>query len=216
MEEAESPSVATWSIAQVAGWVHTLDGIEDAVGLVARICDEEVDGNALMLYKDKLQVKQDLHISEAKATRLFQAIEGLRADSVASAAAVAATGGTGAAAADTGMHSVTRTPGTEAWTHAESLLQNTWVKQGVYDFVQLIGVLEIQNPRLLAQYESFKASMRDKGVTKSNELLVFHGCSSAAVTSIGHDGFQKGFQNTSTWQRFGPGFYFALQVSGCC
>ena len=33
MEGPEPPSVATWSIAHVAGWVQTLDEIEDAVGL---------------------------------------------------------------------------------------------------------------------------------------------------------------------------------------
>ena len=48
-----------------------------------------------------------------------------------------------------------------------------------------------------------------------NEQLVFHGCANSAIDSIAAKGFLKSFQTSAagSWQRFGPGFYFALQVS---
>jgi hypothetical protein len=49
-------------------------------------------------------------------------------------------------------------------------------------------------------------------VVNGNEMLVFHGCGVDAIESIAEKGFLKSFQNTAAWQRFGPGFYFALQV----
>ena len=61
------------------------------------------------------------------------------------------------------------------------------------------------------RYEAFKAGMR-AGVVNGNEMLVFHGCGVDAIESIAEKGFLKSFQNTAAWQRFGPGFYFALQV----
>ena len=48
-----------------------------------------------------------------------------------------------------------------------------------------------------------------------NEQLVFHGCAADAIPSILAHGFQRKFWKSAAgdWQRFGPGFYFALQVS---
>jgi hypothetical protein len=85
------------------------------------------------------------------------------------------------------------------------------MKHGVHEFAKLIEVKEIQNAPMRDRYEAFKAGMRE-GVVNGNEMLVFHGCGSGAIESIAEKGFLKSFQNTAAWQRFGPGFYFALQV----
>ena len=106
---------------------------------------------------------------------------------------------------------VIRGPGSEIWTHADSLLQNTWMKHGVYKLMQMTEVQEIQNTPMRDRYEAYKAGMRE-GVVNGNEMLVFHGCGADAIESIAEKGFLKSFQNTAAWQRFGPGFYFALQV----
>ena len=104
--------------------------------------EEEVDGFTLMAYKDKLEVKGGLRLSEGKAARLFAAIEQLRATPGATAVAKAGgTGGGGAAPTAYVIHG----PGSEIWTHADSLLQNTWMKHGLHEFMRLIEVKEIQN-----------------------------------------------------------------------
>jgi len=85
------------------------------------------------------------------------------------------------------------------------------MKHGLHEFMRLIEVKEIQNASMRDRYEAFKAGMR-AGVVNGNEMLVFHGCGADAIESIAEKGFLKSFQNTAAWQRFGPGFYFALQV----
>ena len=85
------------------------------------------------------------------------------------------------------------------------------MKHGLHEFMRLIEVKEIQNASMRDRYEAFKAGMR-AGVVNGNEMLVFHGCGIDAIESIAEKGFLKSFQNTAAWQRFGPGFYFALQV----
>lgn len=115
-------------------------------------------------------------------------------------------------------------PGTEAWMHADSLLQNTWVKRDTYEFLQLLSVQEVNNDTLRQRYESYKRNLLalDGSVIRNgNEQLVFHGCAADAIPSILANGFQKRFWKSAAgnWQRFGPGFYFALQVSMtlyCC
>ena len=104
-----------------------------------------------------------------------------------------------------------RGPGTEAFTHASSLLQNTWIKRERFTFDRLFEVKEIDNPRLTNRYNAYKSTLPDDG----NESLVFHGCEPEALQKICADGFLAEFQKSSTgsWQRFGPGFYFALQAS---
>eukprot|EP01043_Picozoa_sp_COSAG02_P069170 COSAG02_NODE_11750_length_1662_cov_1.015355_1_plen_460_part_10 len=105
-------------------------------------------------------------------------------------------------------------PGSVAYIHADSLLQNTWINRQRHEFVQLIQVKEIDNPRLHHRYEKYKDGLPDD-ITNGNEQLVFHGCSEEAVGSIVENGFLKSFQTSAAgeWQRFGPGFYFALQAS---
>eukprot|EP01047_Picozoa_sp_COSAG01_P053158 COSAG01_NODE_5667_length_4111_cov_6.282154_1_plen_288_part_00 len=95
-------------------------------------------------------------------------------------------------------------PGSHAWTHSSSLLENTWIKEGQYAFLQLIDVEEIQNPELWSKYEAYKESMRSFAVN-GNELMLFHGCSEAAIDSISRGGFLKSFQTTAagSWQRYG-------------
>ena len=206
-EEGVPPLAAGWSVEEVAAWVLTLEEIDDLEAVAAKVREEKVDGFTLMAYKDKLEVKSDLSLRGGEAARLFAEIEQLRATpgTTAVAAAVATAGGTTATAY------VIHGPGSEIWTHANSLLQNTWMKHGLHEFMRLIEVKEIQNASMRDRYEAFKAGMR-AGVVNGNEMLVFHGCGVDAIESIAEKGFLKSFQNTAAWQRFGPGFYFALQV----
>ena len=104
--------------------------------------------------------------------------------------------------------------GTEAYTLADSLLQNTWIKRDKYSFLQLDEVKLIINPILQKRYDEYKASM-PTDVLNGNEQAFFHGCSEGVVGSIAENGFKKEFWRTSSgdWQRFGPGFYFAPQSS---
>jgi hypothetical protein len=104
--------------------------------------------------------------------------------------------------------------GTEAYTLADSLLQNTWIKRDKYSFLQLDEVKLIINPILQKRYDEYKASM-PTDVLNGNEQAFFHGCSEGVVDSIAENGFKKEFWRTSSgdWQRFGPGFYFAPQSS---
>ena len=202
-EEGMPPLAAGWSVEEVAAWVLTLEGIDDLEAVAAKVRAEKVGGFAMMAYKDRLEVKGDLSLSGGEAARLFAAIEQLRAVPGKPAAKAGGTGGTTVYA----MHE----PGSEIWTHADSLLQNTWMKHGLHEFMRLIEVKEIQNAPMRDRYEAYKAGMRE-GVVNGNEMLVFHGCGVDAIESIAEKGFLKSFQNTAAWQRFGPGFYFALQV----
>ena len=204
-EEGMPPLAAAWSVEEVAAWVLTLEDIDYLEAVAAKVRTEEVDGFTLMAYKDQLMVKGDLSLSGGKAARLFLAIEQLRAAPAAPGKPAAKGGGTA-----TTIY-VIRGPGTEIWTHADSLLQNTWMKHGVYKLTQMTEVQEIQNTPMRDRYEAYKAGMRE-GVVNGNEMLVFHGCGADAIESIAEKGFLKSFQNTAAWQRFGPGFYFALQV----
>jgi len=205
-EEGMPPLAAGWSVEEGAAWVLTLEDIDDLEAVAAKVREEEVDGFTLMAYKDKPEVKDELKLSGGKAARLFAAIEQQRAAPAAPGKPAAQGGGTGG----TTIY-VIRGPGTEIWTHADSLLQNTWMKHGVYKLMQMTEVQEIQNTPMRDRYEAYKAGMRE-GVVNGNEMLVFHGCGADAIESIAEKGFLKSFQNTAAWQRFGPGFYFALQV----
>ena len=75
-------------------------------------------------------------------------------------------------------------------------------------------VLEISSPKLQLRYEAYKDAM-PPDVVNGNEQLVFHGCANAAIDSIAATGFLRSFQTSAAgaWQRFGPGFYYALQAS---
>ena len=197
------PLAAAWSVEEVAAWVLTLEDIDDLEAVAAKVRTEEVDGFAMMAYKDRLEVRSELSLPGGEAARLFAAVEQLRAVPAIPAKPAAKGSGT--------TVYVIRGPGTEIWTHADSLLQNTWMKHGVYKLTQMTEVQEIQNIPMRDRYEAYKAGMRE-GVVNGNEMLVFHGCGADAIESIAEKGFLKSFQNTAAWQRFGPGFYFALQV----
>jgi hypothetical protein len=77
-----------------------------------------------------------------------------------------------------------------------------------------LQVLEISSPKLQLRYEAYKDAM-PPDVVNGNEQLVFHGCANAAIDSIAATGFLRSFQTSAAgaWQRFGPGFYYALQAS---
>ncbi len=111
-------------------------------------------------------------------------------------------------------------PGDAVFGTATDLLQNTWFKKDAYELVDIISVHRVDNPRLSAAYESYKASVSVNGVRNGNETQVFHGCTEAAMdianpNSILQTGFLKKYWKTSAgdWQRFGPGFYFGQQAS---
>ena len=54
-----------------------------------------------------------------------------------------------------------------------------------------------------------------KQLAEPGDMFLFHGCSDEALPSIIEHGFLKKFQKSAagSWQRFQPGFYFALQSS---
>lgn len=100
--------------------------------------------------------------------------------------------------------------------HANSHLQGTWIKRELYTFSRMTSVVPaLENPALLRRYEDYKARVAVENGGDSDEHLLFHGCSEQAMHAIQHVGFLKKFWTTAAgdWQRFGPGFYFALQSS---
>ena len=91
-------------------------------------------------------------------------------------------------------------------------LESTWIKIEQYklDMDAPIFVQEIDNPTLQARYDHYKATLNEEG-----ESLVFHGCAPEYVMTIPGEGFLKKYWTSSagSWQRFQPGFYFALHSS---
>ena len=71
-----------------------------------------------------------------------------------------------------------------AYTHADSLLRSSWAKRDMYEFLRLIEVKEVDNPRLHRRYEQYKQGLPEHG----NEQLVFHGCSEGVVESLVEQG----------------------------
>eukprot|EP01048_Picozoa_sp_COSAG05_P014360 COSAG05_NODE_1620_length_4389_cov_56.700466_1_plen_1167_part_00 len=98
--------------------------------------------------------------------------------------------------------------------HANALLQGTWIKRELYTFESLTSAVKCEAPHLLQRYQEYKAKLASEG-NEPNEHLLFHGCSDEALACITQDGFLKQFWTSAAgeWQRFGPGFYFALQSS---
>jgi hypothetical protein len=105
-------------------------------------------------------------------------------------------------AADTSMH-----------LQCKQLLESTWFKTEQYQLHTDSPVIvhEIRNPRLRTRYDQYRTTLHDS----TGEKLLFHGCAPAHVLSIPKEGFLKKFWTSSagSWQRFQPGFYFALQSS---
>ena len=123
-------------------------------------------------------------------------------------------GGGGGGGAQLSAMLVPRPSTSEAFSHADSLLRSSWAKSEQYTFVRLVEVQEIHNPGLLAKYAAYKLTMPPDAIN-GNEQLLFHGCANAAIESIAERGFLRAFQTSAAgqWQRFGAGFYFALQAS---
>jgi hypothetical protein len=115
---------------------------------------------------------------------------------------------------DRGMSLAPRAPGTAVYINADALLRSSWTKRDTYDFLQLVEVQEVDNPVLERRYEQYKQQIAPGGAADANEQLVFHGCAGVAIAGITEQGFLKSFWKTAAgdWQRFGPGFYFALQA----
>lgn len=99
--------------------------------------------------------------------------------------------------------------------HANALLQGSWAKRDAYVFTRLTRVEEINNPPLRQRYEQYKAKIAAENDGDAHEQLLFHGCSELALENIAKEGFLRKYWTTAAgqWQRFGPGFYFALQAS---
>jgi hypothetical protein len=74
-----------------------------------------------------------------------------------------------------------------------------------------VRVREIRHPALQARYDNYRSALQDP----TGEKLLFHGCAPQHVLSIPSEGFLKRYWQCSagSWQRFQPGFYFALQSS---
>ena len=93
---------------------------------------------------------------------------------------------------------------------ARTLLSSTWLKAGTYRLCPepKVNVQIIDHPQHSKRYEEYKSQ-----ISNPNEQLLFH--ATGAMASIVEGGFQKKYWTSSAggWQRFGPGFYFALQAS---
>eukprot|EP01044_Picomonas_judraskeda_P009565 COSAG03_NODE_1170_length_4662_cov_33.560596_2_plen_715_part_01 len=115
---------------------------------------------------------------------------------------------------DSEVRRLPQSEGTEAFTQADTLLRATWHKRDQYEYKELLEVIEIDNLRLQTRYDEYKARLAQHG-SQGKEQIVFHGCTEAAIDSIVKDGFKKEYCQTTSgsWQRFGTGFYFALQSS---
>lgn len=104
-----------------------------------------------------------------------------------------------------------------------SLLQGSWAKRHQYTFTRLIAVEEIGHPAMQTRYNGYldilAAELGGSSASPSwqndNTQLLFHGCAEEVIPLIAKDGFLKSKQKTAagSWQRFGPGFYFAIQAS---
>lgn len=173
---------------------------------------EDVEG----LRRQSSFVRHDVDYFDASVQRIHEMIE-----------AEAATGrlakiGTYAgelppepAAVDDPNRLATRTKCTaemQAWAYADSIIQSSWAKRDQYEFGRLVQVEEIDNPRLKAKFDEYKATLPGDS---QGDQLVFHGCSSEALHSIIQFGFDRSYWKSAAgdWQRFGPAFYFALNSS---
>ena len=78
---------------------------------------------------------------------------------------------------------IKREPGHQVYLTADSNLQGSWPKRDAYEVEGVIEVQEIDNPRLRAVYEAYKAAISSADVVNGNELLCFHGCTRAHSTS---------------------------------
>lgn len=58
---------------------------------------------------------------------------------------------------------VERGPGSEVYTHANSLLQSSWAKREIYEFVSLVSVKEVSNPVLRARYDTYIRELHATG-----------------------------------------------------
>jgi hypothetical protein len=108
--------------------------------------------------------------------------------------------------------------------YVNALMQSSWAKREAYTFERLIEVVDVSDPDLTVRHEEYKTrvalELRDGEPSSSDwenkhSQLLFHGCSEEALPLIAKQGFRADKQKTAAgqWQRFGPGYYFALQAS---
>jgi hypothetical protein len=109
--------IATWSAEDVAAWARSAEFPD---GIAEKMLAEEVDGETLIAFESKQEVKEGLELPLGKANKVWQAIQKLKADSMSAPT----TGGS----ASGGMVMIPCSPGSEAYTHADSLIQSSWTK----------------------------------------------------------------------------------------
>ena len=76
-EEAVPPTVATWTVAQVADWMREESQVDGAEEIAEKLAEEEVDGDMLTAYATMKQVKEDLGLSSGKANKVWKAMRAL-------------------------------------------------------------------------------------------------------------------------------------------
>ena len=112
--------IATWSAADVAAWARASSELPD--GIAEKMLAEEVDGETLIAFESKQEVKEGLDLPLGKANKVWQAIQKLKAASVSAPKSSSPTSTSG------GMVMIPCPPGSEAYTHADSLIQSSWTK----------------------------------------------------------------------------------------
>eukprot|EP01050_Picozoa_sp_SAG11_P014083 SAG11_NODE_1700_length_4412_cov_3.622803_4_plen_201_part_00 len=79
-----------WTCEEVAEWVLTLAdqlGAESAAGVAAKVADEEIDGEAILSY-ERTDLKDDLGLKSGAFTKLWKALDSLRAEPMSKLGAV--------------------------------------------------------------------------------------------------------------------------------
>ena len=107
------------------------------------------------------------------------------------------------------------TPETMLSMNCSAILQGSWAKREVYSLSSMTSAVTVANPAHELRYEAYKAKVAAENGGDADEQLLFHGCSEEALQNIQRDGFSKKYWRTAAgeWQRYGPGFYFAIQSS---
>ena len=113
---------ATWTKEDVAEWVRGHPaGLPD--GVAEKMQSEEVDGETLLAFASKHDVREGLGIPLGKAIKVWQAIEDLKTSGESSPA-----GGGAPSAPPPGMDLILVPPGSDTYMHADSLIQSSWAK----------------------------------------------------------------------------------------
>ena len=99
---------------------------------------------------------------------------------------------------------------TDFFVQAVAHLEGSWLKHEVYAIGRVTEVKRVDNPELEQCYDAYTQRL-----AQQRPRLLFHGCDEAVVDTIAQEGFRQDKQcsGAGQWQRFGRGYYFALQSS---